>query len=246
MSVLMLHDKDYVRFEDVGENGLLTATAAMRRFHAAANQHTVDMHVSGPELEAACGGRWIITKMRMEFDRVPKLGDNYEVSTWPLKAGSVKFPRCWKMTVNGESAVRATSDWCILSRADDSLIKASDAPYPADAEHCEEKAVASKYVASRFSPEESEYHHTRVIRWSDVDYNGHTNNLHYLNMTFDCFCGKEMKENVLSAVEIHYMSQTYECSEIRLYRRENEDGTNLIAGIVDGETVFRAAVVFAR
>jgi len=42
------------------------------------------------------------------------------------------------------------------------------------------------------------------------------------------------------------MCQTYEGSEIRLYRRESEDGTNLIAGIVDGETVFRAAVVFAR
>ena len=245
MSVLKHFDRDYVRFEDVGENGLITAAAAMRRFQAAANQHTVEMHVSGPELEAGCGGRWIITKMRMEFDRAPTIGENFEIATWPLKAGSVKFPRCWQMSVGGESAIRATSDWCILSREDDSLIKASDSPYPLDAEHCEDKAVASKYVAARFAPEESEYHHTRVIRWSDVDYNGHTNNLHYLNMTFDCFAGNELKAKKLAAVEMHYMRQTYEGSEIKLYRRENEDGTNLVAGIVDGETVFRAAVVFA-
>ena len=246
MSVLMLFDKDYVRFEDVGENGLITATAAMRRFQAAANQHTVDMHVSGPELEASCGGRWIITKMRMEFDRAPAIGEEFEIATWPLKTGSVKFPRCWKMTVGGETAIRATSDWCILSRDDDSLIKASDSPYPADAEHCEEKAVSSKYIAARFTPEESEYHHTRIIRWSDVDYNGHTNNLHYLNMTFDCFSGSELKEKQLTAVEMHYMRQTYEGDEIMLYRRESEAGTNLIAGLVNGETVFRAAVVFAE
>ena len=246
MSILKLVTKDYIKFENVGENAILTASAAMDLFLAAANQHTVDMHVSGPELEASCGGRWIITKMRMEFDKAPKLGEDYEIATWPLKAGSVKFPRCYTMTIGGESAVRAISDWCVLSRADDSLIKSSDVPFPTDREYCEEKAVSAKYIASHFAPEEGDYHHTRVIRWSDIDYNGHTNNLHYLNMTFDCFSGKEMKENIVSAVEMHYMRQTYEGNEIMLYRREMEPGVNLVAGLVDGETVFRAAVVFSR
>lgn len=241
---VMLHKKrDYVRFEDIGTQGVMTPISVMRRFQEATNEHAVLMDVTNPQLEARCGGRWIIAKMRMEFDRHPGEGEEYQVSTWPLSPGGFKFIRCFLLRDGkGATAVRCVSEWCVLNIRTGELVRIRDDFYPRNAEHLTEKPQVQRYKAAAYEPAEADFSYERVIRPSDLDHNGHTNNLHYINMATDCFPSSALPDGGVKAMEIHFLRQSFEGDRIRIYCREAQPGLFQIQGLCEGNPVFRSVI----
>lgn len=58
---------------------------------------------------------WVLTRIRVEFTRIPGLNESITVSTWPHPPGKLEFERDFTVTdENGDVIIRAVSAWVII------------------------------------------------------------------------------------------------------------------------------------
>ncbi len=70
------------------------------------------------------------------------------------------------------------------------------------------------------------------VRFSDLDNNGHMNNLHYGNLVMSAFTRQELDEHYVRDLEIHFLSQCREFEKLEIRRRDVVEEGRLVASDV--------------
>ena len=133
----------------------------------------------------------------------------------PLKlaagAGTVEFERDFIVKdANGEAIINAVSKWVIMD-INTRRLKRSDLiglRYP---EKITQRAIPGKLarLAPFGQPEEV---YTKVIGYSDIDFNGHLNNSKYVDYMMDCFPVEEHRARSIQSIDIQFTMK--HCREI--------------------------------
>ena len=76
--------------------------------------------------------------------------------------------------------------------------------------------------------------YSKKVRFSDYDHYFHVNNTKYADFMLDVFSAEELKNTLLSSVQITYVKQCKEGEEI-IFSKEKNDGFYLIEGKVNDE-----------
>lgn len=225
---------------NVGADMVMTAADVMEEFQHALDRHGELMGIGFAKMRTEYDAKWVITKIRFEIDALPRSGQNIETKTWALKPGAIRCSRAFSMTADGAPAVRALSDWCIMSRSDDRLLKVSDTGLVIS-QFQNDRAIKTPFANPSYEPSADELVYSRKMLASDLDFNSHVNNVSYVRMAVDCFTSHELHSINMRSFELHYARQCYEGETVSFYRRAESDGF-LICAECGGMRVFTAAV----
>jgi len=188
---------------------------------------------------------WILTRIKVQIERIPALDEEITVETWPHQPGRLEFERDYLVRdAAGNAIVRAVSNWVLmdivtreLRRTD--LININYPPF------IDEHALDSK--PGRLKPAgHPEEVYRRVIGYSDVDFNGHINNTRHIDYTMDCFPLESHKHYRVSTIEVNYIKEAFPGDTLVMATDISAMDSNrvYIEGLSegDGKTVFKAQV----
>ena len=183
---------------------------------------------------------WVITRMDVEIKRLPRCNEKITVCTNPGKDLAMLYPRYFYIVdSNNEIIVRCASIWALINAKDRKVIVDRDVisklpaevtgyelPLPAKLASSEDKALVEK----------------RTIHYSDLDFNCHMNNVHYVELLMDVHDFEFYKTHRPSFISLNYIKEIKEKDVVSVF----SDGKNpeIIEVQVDGGTSFIAKVTY--
>jgi acyl-ACP thioesterase len=189
---------------DVDPRLRYTATAYWRTLQNAAAGHAAALGVATEDLRKQ-GQTWMLSRMIVEVDRPPLLGEELLVETWPsTKLRGVRAVRDFAMkNAAGEILARASSLWVIVDLATRRPLRVpqeivdlrTDPGYP----------IPSFQDSLAPVPEKP----TRLFQaeWSDADQNEHVNNVSYARWAVDALPKDFLEAHELQSIELHYQRE---------------------------------------
>ena len=166
-------------------NGTLDLHRVAELLQDAAGEHARQLGFGWDDLDAT-GCLWVLSKLKIRFDKPLKEQKRFVLYTWPLKPARFFAERCFvAVDENGRQLFAATSIWLVIDRQSRRIASADRLAdiYKAefDEAHCDVTADFERirrdnsYVLS----------YEKTVRRSDLDVNGHVNNTNYINYALD-------------------------------------------------------------
>ena len=185
---------------------------------------------------------WVITRMDVEINRLPRCNEKVTVCTYPGKDLAMLYPRFFYiMDENKNVIVRCASIWALI-----------------DAK--ERKVIVDKNTINKLPPETSEYElplpgkiasevsrdlvETRKIHYSDLDFNCHMNNVHYVELVMDVHNFDFYKTYSPSFISLNYIKEIKENDVVEVY--SDHANPEVVEVKVNGGTSFLAKVTFVE
>jgi len=169
-----------VRYGEIGVNGVATMAALGNWLQEAAGLSADSLGFGENDL-LPYGVTWILTRLVLRIDRMPKAGEELRVHTWPSTVDKLAHRGYEVFDAEGKLIVSGGSAWTVMSLADrgitaipEEVVRMFPAgmPRPCD-------PFAGR-VISRIKGDASRSCLLRVRR-DDLDINGHVNNTRYLS-----------------------------------------------------------------
>lgn len=208
------------------------------------------------------GKTWVITRTVLDIRKYPYWPQYVDVATLPLEYAGYNAPRGVVISLDGEEIARSFSNWCVLDIGNghrpvrpDFLsgrmppVSAKDDPY----------GFGSRRPKAETYDSVPDLKQLCVFRprmgFLDSDYNGHINNISYLNAIVDALPRDYLVSHLVTQVDISWLKETHLEDDLIVYigsadpEAFTRDGAELFARISrqtqDGEeTVCNASLRF--
>lgn len=168
-----------VRYGEIGENGVATLAALGNWLQEAAGLSADSLGFGEKEL-LDCNVTWILTRLVLRIDRLPKAGEQLRVHTWPSSFDKLAYRGYEVFDGDGKLIVSGGSAWTTMdlaSRAITAVPENISRHFPEDPRPCDSFVGR---VIPRIKGDSATSCLLRVRR-DDLDINGHVNNTRYLS-----------------------------------------------------------------
>ena len=178
------------------------------------------------------GRLWVFTRTYVEFYRMPKFQEKVELSTWPGQRKVFFFPRFAQMDdLDGKPLAKLSSVWVLMDASTRRAIMRPDLESPS------EEFKGQLELPGKVVQKETSYAFRRTIQFSDLDLNGHLNNVRYIELIMNLHDKAFFAVNRVKSILLNYESEIAEGEELMLYA--SADGT-YVRGIVSDRLCFEA------
>jgi medium-chain acyl-[acyl-carrier-protein] hydrolase len=181
---------------------------------------------------------WVVMSYRFEIYRLPVLDERVIVSTYPSDNKVFIYPRQYKICdQKGNVLIRGTSLWALLDLSTHKPTGPESNGFLLQGVHEEGELPWPPRLIVNDAP----LVETREVKPSDLDFNGHMNNIRYLEFALDT--EKEVFEDAheVTSFQINFLSETHLGAEMALYR-EVKDGNYRYEGKVADKSVFALTI----
>ena len=191
---------------------------------------------------------WVLSRVKLIFHQYPKWRDNVVFKTWHKGANRIFYLRDFLMEdTQGNRLISATTSWLIIDLASRRMVRDRELAENFDnskagfaIEEQAEKVTMPKDI-------EPELAGTHKVVWSDIDTNGHVNNVKYVvwaldSLEYDLVSTKQIRELV-----VNYDSEVLPGQSVDLYRavENKEEGiVCYIVGKVGDKSTFSVKFTF--
>ena len=235
-----MYQREYlISNNDVDYHFRLKVPAVFRLFQDVAMFATQDLGVDSFSLSKR-NIDWVITRMDVEINRLPKCNEKITVCTYPGKDLAMLYPRFFYiLDENKNVIIRASSIWALINAK-------------------ERKVIVDRDVINKLPPETSEYElplpgkiiasadksliETRKIHYSDLDFNCHMNNVRYIELLIDTHDFAFYENHRPSFISLNYIKEIKEQESVSVYTDRSNPET--IEVQVDGVTSFLAKIAY--
>ncbi|MCL2761602.1 MAG: thioesterase [Treponema sp.] len=199
-----------VRFDAIDKSDLMTLDAALNFFQEAAISHAENLGV-GREAMARTNQAWILSRMSVEVHRRPQYGETITVRTWPRGGEKLFALRDYDIRdLNDNPVIQARSCWLIIDMEKrrplrpqslmDSLPLNEGQDALSAAVGLEEYRIADNAPSLQKIAE-------RQALYTDVDYNGHVNNVSYIRWIQDTLDPALLEQARRMRLDINYLNE---------------------------------------
>lgn len=188
---------------------------------------------------------WVLSRLVVELDDMPRTGEHYTIETWVSKVYRQFTDRFFSLTGNeGRVYGYACSVWALIdvdSRepADLAALSQGGALFAVDGRGIPVKGPGRIRVKS------GEPVRSLSACYSDLDINGHVNSIRYIEMVLDLFPREYYEKGGVKRIEAAYCAEAYLGDILHIYKEEKAGGV-FCAEIrkESGEVVARCEVTF--
>lgn len=204
-----------------------------------ATQAACQFHASGPEMRERHNALWMVTRMWYRLDRPLMWGDEVKLRTWHRGGRGPAMYRDFDLFVGGKPIGEAVSIWVLVNEKDRRLLRLSDVEELTatdGGELCKRKKLSGLRM-----PEDMAFVEQRKFHYSDIDCNGHVNNVRYADIAADA-AGLETRLNdqFVSSLQIGYIKECMAGERIDVRKGESGDGIYILGAGQEGNTRFDA------
>ncbi len=202
----------YIRSFDVGPGGRMRVDALMGLIQEAANAHTMACHI-GVRALMAQGRTWVLSRYRLQIERLPLMGETVQAHTWASGFESQFTLRDFEVIdEQGQAIARAASSWVILD------LKAH-APIPPEEIVGQELIVERRSIDAPFQKmpplDECSREIELPVQERDLDINGHVNHAVYPQWAFEAISHEMRRGLRLRDFEASYRGEALQGDAVR-------------------------------
>ncbi|MCK5811477.1 MAG: hypothetical protein KAG94_01135 [Clostridiales bacterium] len=182
---------------------------------------------------------FVLSRMSLQIDKLPKLYENIEITTWPKKTIKLFYIRDFFFKQQNTITMRASSVWAILDLKSRKIVR-----QPATVHSANEQLVdeALTYMPPRIKlPEQMNEVGQVLATYSMTDPNGHINNIRYIEWVYDYLPKKIIEFNSSYTMDINYVNEVYYKDEILIEMGEKGDNT-ILCGKVNEKICFMVQI----
>lgn len=195
-----------VRFGVIDHSDRLTLDAIFNFFQETAISHAENLGV-GREIMARSRQVWILSRMSVLVQRRPRYGETITVRTWPRGSDKLFALRDYDIRdAQNKPVVQARSGWLIIDMEKRRPLRPQaimDAlPGNDGLDALPSGAIG---LAERANLQETA---VRRALYSDVDYNGHVNNVRYIQWIEDALDPALPEQAARMRLDINYLNET--------------------------------------
>ena len=198
--------------------GRLKASSILYLVQEAAGRHW--QHIEG-QTGQHCGLYWVIIRHRVQVTRLPRKGENIRVETWPMPTTRVAYPRS-VVAYDGQNRelFRSISLWVLMdpeSRAMvlpgksgvmvPGILRGNELPSP--------QSLAPASLSADMA---------RMVRFTDLDSNGHMNNARYLDWLADLLPSGFHSSHTIRDMTLGYVAEALEGDTLQQQWQLDENG----------------------
>jgi medium-chain acyl-[acyl-carrier-protein] hydrolase len=215
------HDWE-VNFLQCNPNGLLKHTELCNLLQLTAGYHAELGGLSFTDMQQH-DQAWVLSRMRVEIDELPKWRDVVTVKTWIHDLQGSRSIRALEMYIGERKIVGSSTYWAVFNTK---LRKAEALALPH--EHFEKfphmyptQESFKKVNAQR----EAQLHSERKVVLSDLDIVFHANNVKYLEWCLDAIDHRPLLKGQLQSFDMNYMRELQLGDVVQLFSGSEEKQT---------------------
>ena len=184
-------------------NGLLKYTELCNLLQITAGNHADLGGISYLDMQAH-DQAWVMSRMRLEIDKLPKWGDKIIVKTWIKSLENSRSIRSMEVHLNNEKIIACESYWAVIN----TKTRKSDTLELTHAHFEIFNINATNEPTIKIDIEENaEEIGVRKVVLSDLDIVNHVNNVKYMEWCFDFENPKRLLKQELKAIDFNFMRE---------------------------------------
>ncbi|MDR2097603.1 MAG: acyl-ACP thioesterase [Spirochaetaceae bacterium] len=236
-------EKKYmVTVGDVDAERYIKPSVLFNFFQGITTEHGEDLGV-GLDFMLKNGQGWIISRLSVLIERRPVFADTLTIRTWPQGFERLLYARNYDvLDESGGVIARASSSWLILDIEKRRPLRpaALAVAMPSNEGRIFLEGGAPG-LAKRDMPDKIA---ERTAFYSDIDFNGHVNNVRYIEWIQDALPGGFIKNVKRLRIDINYVSEVVCGEKVEIYSCRPAPRTMAFEGrrSSDGQTAFRAEI----
>ena len=205
----------------------------------AATIHATLLGLSREDLIRRHGAVWILSRIRYELTRPLKFAETITVHTWPSTAKGALIRRDFDILADGRPAGEAFSAWVVLDLSARRPLRPGVVYNAFDGvplEKCKNRELLKIHPEGSPQPAGD-----RTVRYSDLDINGHLNNVRYADVICDALEFDKLSGRYISEMQINF---TAECrpGDIIALDRAHSGEKAFITGSCGGARRFESEI----
>ena len=232
---------------EANANHLLRPAAMLDMMQEAAGRDAETLGF-GYEKMISSNTAWVLSRVKLVFHQYPKWRDNVVFKTWHQGANRIFYLRDFFMEdPQGNRLISATTSWLIIDLASRRMVRDRELADNFDnsqAGYAIEEQAEKVTLPKEIEPELIDTH--KVV-WSDIDTNGHVNNVKYVVWALDVLDYELVSKKTIKELLVNFDSEVLPGQSVDLYRVvEQVDDTLVcyIQGKVDGKASFSVKINF--
>ena len=235
----MFKQKFVVTSNDIDGNLEIKLSSLTRYIQQVATDHANHIKFGHLELNKR-GLMWVIIRMKMNITRLPRLDEEFTISTHPGKDNGFLFFRHFQIYDSHNNLIASSSSsWVVLNYETRKIVLK-----PFDKKIPEESSKEDLSDPEKVTGESSELVDTRIARYSEVDMNGHINNTRYVDYIQDSHGTEFFKENRISSILINFDKEIKEGDTVKIY--SNKNSPEIIIGKANDFNSFSARIEYVK
>ena len=229
-------EKEYLlTFAHIDNRGLMRPSALFSIMQDAATVHADALHLGRDEL----GALWVLSRLRCELSRPLGVHETIRVRTWCDGIKGASWLRSFELSCAGQTVGHALSSWVVLGADDHRILRPT--AIPAAKDYLALTSGQCPPTPGRLSCGAMQPHHVHTVRYSDLDVNGHMNNVKIVDVVCDGLELDRRAGQFVSELQDNYTAECMPGEEIALAVGAGEDGRIYVSGTADGKGRFEAA-----
>jgi len=236
-------EKVFLKTCDCDRYGSWKPDAILEAMQEIAGAHTRVLNLGLSDLRKM-GFAWIISRTKVVFDRVPRIGETIEVVTYPSAEMRLFFPRTHVfMDESGKEIGRAGALWLLMDlntrkiSVSEEVLKRmpenrGDMKFTVMPESV--RPLETEAVVNEFEPP-----------FSDYDINGHVNNTKYLQWCINAIGAKHLNASVIREFNVCYEAEISDDVTVKADLRCDGDRFTY-SGEAEGKRRFSVSGVFGK
>jgi len=194
-----------VPFHHADPTGSAGIVALAGYLQQAAGEHAEQLGV-GAERLARDGLFWVLTRLFLRIDRMPRGGEMIEIDTWPSQRPRQLYMRDFRVFgEDGAAIIESASMWALIDGARRKAVKGPE--WVADQVIYDEARAAVFPDKAPVRVEREERTVDVTPRWTDIDINGHVNNANLVGWLLEAFRSDWLATHTLSALDVAFRSE---------------------------------------
>ncbi len=200
-----LRDEYLVRSYETDSTGCLSPASTLRYLQETAWNHAAALGLGLDPREKGPLG-WVLSRLRLQMSRYPGWGERVFVDTWPVGVDRMHALRDFRISdAAGGECGRATTGWLIIDVTSRRPRRPQQVmPEVAAVERRELVAGLPDRIDAAEPPCDEQ---SRQVLYSDIDINGHVNNVRYFEWVLDSQPTDRLAGNEIRAIEAAYLSE---------------------------------------
>ncbi|WP_159033384.1 acyl-[acyl-carrier-protein] thioesterase [Ethanoligenens harbinense] len=233
---------------DIGATRKMKYSMILRLLQEAAGRHLEELGLSYSVLREQYGMVFLLVEAAVRIHRLPAYGETVDAETWFCGVEGVKFGRGLRICSGDELCIELGSHWVLVDPDTHRIVRPSKFPVPEGMQTTSDGPMPVPLEKQRsgllFSSEGEPVPGVcragkRVVRYSDLDSNGHVNNAVYVDMLCDFF-PDGFSGHAFSGFKIDFLGEAKEQETIGI-RARRQGNTVFFEGQVETRPCFVAS-----
>jgi len=213
--------------------GIIKTSALLELLQEAGAVHADALRLGREDLIREIGAIWVLARLYFRLEKPLRYGSRIDIWTAGRMPGKAMAYRDYDIYSDGQWAGEAVTASAVVDQSTRRLLRPAMIP---GIESCAHHKTKKLELSRLQKPEKLTQAFAHIVRYSDLDYNGHVNNTKYAD--FICNAADLDKDGpgYVSGMRINYIRECLSGEELSLQTSPYaENGLYVLGGAADGD-----------